>query len=489
MKGKLLAFVVLFYQFSFSQNPLYDIIVPDSQAALVTRLIYETEDNYLLFNYRGISPLFTIGVQVMSINKSTGEIENTSFLKKNDFDEIQFNSNSITVEQNGNLRFISNLWNKIYEFNYDIRNNFLTFGDSITHPLGGSYFDYQHIKVKDTTYYHVQSFQLDDSFMPAVIIKSPDTLKFIYMDTIAGYNRLGRYMELLSNGNFLIFGSKKIGGLGQITAIEMNNIGKVISEIATPWEDNSFSTRAVLKVNEDEFIILALAYITKNEEDFFYFNLYRYNHKTKKLIWRHKENKYATTNFGADGFISKGHRANEYFYCGEADSENQSPDSVFTRGQIVKINGEGKTIWNKYYYYTSIKRRFNSFNHIIATSDGNYLAAGTSTPAGFSAWAIKIDEDGNIVPIDTSTSSLEINIPQINIYPNPASDYLIINQNEQTNINYELIDMQGHVIKKLYLQDAHQHTMWDISDVKSGFYKLQIKQRDKVLQNVKIVVE
>ncbi len=43
-----------------------------------------------------------------------------------------------------------------------------------------------------------------------------------------------------------------------------------------------------------------------------------------------------------------------------------------------------------------------------------------------------IDEHGDIVPIDTTsgTNQIDLTIPDIKIYPNPATDYLIINQGE-----------------------------------------------------------
>jgi uncharacterized protein YuzE len=356
--------------------------------------------------------------------------------------------------------------------------------------LGGGYFDLHHMKVADTTYYHAQSYHPNGSYTACVIKKMPDSTTFIYMDTIPGAARLGRHMEILPNGNFLIIGSRVPhgGGSGQMTAIEMDENGKVISEVASPWSDNSFETRAVVKVNDDEYIILALAYFTKDEESHFYFNVYRYNHKTKKLIWRHKENKYATPIFGADGFIIKGHKENEYLYCSAALNENVTPSFYYTRGQIVKINGEGKTIWNKYYFFTSDASEKNLFNHIIATSDGHYLAAGTSTPSGFSAWAIKIDEDGNIVPIDTSTSSVDVAIPEIKIYPNPASDYIIINQGEQSDMAYTLYDMQGRQVAHIDIKTSHTNVVWDLPVLQSGSYQMIVTQKGKKVMDKKIVV-
>lgn len=354
----------------------------------------------------------------------------------------------------------------------------------------GGYYDYQHLKVADTTYYHAQSYHPDGSYTNVVIKKSINTSTFVYMDSLPGYARLGRYMEILPNGNFLIIGSQIPDGgwSGRMTVIEMDKNGKVLSEFASPWDHNSFSTRGVIKLNQDEYIILALALTIKNEEFHFYFNVYRYNYKTKKIIWRNKENKYETSNFGSDGYIIRGHKSGEYLYCSEANAESTLPDSTFTKGQIVKINDEGKTIWNKYYYYTSQRQTFNSFNHIIATSDGHYLAAGTTTPIGFSAWAIKINEDGNIVPIDTTSASIVSDIREITIYPNPATDYIIINQGDQTDMRYLLYDLSGRLVKSLEIKEAHQHTIWDVGDVQNGVYSLVILHKGQKLKARKLII-
>jgi hypothetical protein len=283
-------FILLCHQ-GYAQISSYDVLIEDSLAALVTRNIYETKESYILFNYQGLAPLFTSGVKLILINKKDGKVRTQASFRGRDYDEIQFNSNSLTLEPNGHIRFISNLNDKIYEFDYDEQANALTIADSITHPLGGGYYDYQHLKVADTTYYHAQSYQPDGSYTNVVIKKSIDTTTIVYMDSLSGYARLGRYLEILPTGNFLIIGSQIPDGgwSGRMTVIEMDKNGKVLSEFASPWDHNSFSTRGVIKLNQDEYIILALALTIKNEEFHFYFNVYRYNHKTKQIIWRHKE--------------------------------------------------------------------------------------------------------------------------------------------------------------------------------------------------------
>ncbi len=478
---------------NYGQIKKFDILIPDPDAALGVKNIFETDSSYVLFTQKNIAPVFTNAVQIFTIRKKDGKIIREAFLRKGDFDLLYMQSNSVIIERISHLRFLGNLYDKLYEFDYDYKANILIIGDSITHPLGGGYYDFQHIKVEDTTYYHVQSYNPDDSYMPAIIKKTPDSLSFILMDTIPNFDRIGRHMELLPNQNYLIFGSEisKLLSPNFLSIIEMDRNGKVVSKVLNSELDNCFQTSSVVKVNEDEYLVLANSfyYNAAEEARFFYFTVYRYNHKTKKLVWKYKDNKYASPIFASDGYIIKGHTPNEYLFCSEAYCEKPTADSSFSRGHIVKIKDDGNIIWSKYYYYTSNRGDKNRFNHIIATQDGHYLAAGTSTPIGFSAWAIKIDEEGNIIPIDTSTSIPLIAIPEIKIYPNPASDYIIINQSEATDMHYTLYDVQGRLIKKLVINEAHQHTMWDISNVERGIYFLEVRCGQKRIRSEKMVVE
>ena len=76
----------------------------------------------------------------------------------------------------------------------------------------------------------------------------------------------------------------------------------------------------------------------------------------------------------------------------------------------------------------------------------------------------------------------------VSVYPNPASRSIIINQGEITDMTYQLIDMQGAVIKSLPIPYAHHNVIWDISDVDSGSYVLTMLQGGKVIGTQKQLV-
>ena len=86
-----------------------------------------------------------------------------------------------------------------------------------------------------------------------------------------------------------------------------------------------------------------------------------------------------------------------------------NPDTLQSYGMIAKVDHDLNLLWRRQYAYIAGEYRDNELRDIIATSDGNYLAYGTSTKTFSSpgeipilSWAIKIDEDGKIVG-DTTT--------------------------------------------------------------------------------------
>ncbi len=173
-----------------------------------------------------------------------------------------------------------------------------------------------------------------------------------------------------------------------------------------------------------------------------------------------------------------------------ASDIDSTMDSI---GKVIKFNADGKKIWQKNYDFTT-NQGFNNFNNIISTTDSNYLIVGEifSVDLPQAPWLVKIDEDGNILPIDTTSTTTDhdvvSSIPEIKVYPNPASHSIIINQGEITDMTYQLIDMNGGIVKAISLPHAHHNVVWDISDVTSGTYILSMKQGEKLIGSRQQVV-
>ncbi|MBK8346940.1 MAG: T9SS type A sorting domain-containing protein [Saprospiraceae bacterium] len=87
-------------------------------------------------------------------------------------------------------------------------------------------------------------------------------------------------------------------------------------------------------------------------------------------------------------------------------------------------------------------------------------------------------------------SSLILTCPcLITIYPNPATDQIIINQGEQSDMRYSIYDAQGRIALSQTVAEPHQNMIWDISSLSSGLYVLSISQKGKNIKSVQLVVQ
>ncbi len=160
------------------------------------------------------------------------------------------------------------------------------------------------------------------------------------------------------------------------------------------------------------------------------------------------------------------------------------------KGVIGKIDKNNNSIWRKYYtiYKPSFEKSgsLHEISDIEPTSDGNYIAYGTvegwtnKTEDRDDAWLFKIDEDGELVRLDTASSTFDYvdeKIP-IKIYPNPSSDFLNISQEEIENVKYSIFDIKGVEILKFSIKDRNNVISVDIKDFNTGMYLLQITKDD-----------
>lgn len=306
-----------------------------------------------------------------------------------------------------------------------------------------------------------------------------------------GYN-IEKAIEL-PNRNFLTFGKRIQEFLQKLNVViaEVDRYGKIIHEVVTPDADFTGDVQDFLQINDDEYIILCLS-SNKAPVHFdakYYHTVYRYNHKTRKIVWRHRILEGLSNEFGLRSSIIAGHKPNEYLYAGMVSADLTGQDTTHTEGRIVKLNGNGSVIWAKSYTNFVKKGNANSFYDIISSDTSHYYASGTTADGSFHPWLIKIDEDGNLVPIDTTsnTSQVSTSLPEIKIYPNPTTDYLLVNQGEIENITYELYNINGKLARSMKVEHANSGIYWQLDDLPSGQYILAILKDSKILSSTVII--
>ncbi|NNF35308.1 MAG: T9SS type A sorting domain-containing protein [Saprospiraceae bacterium] len=94
-----------------------------------------------------------------------------------------------------------------------------------------------------------------------------------------------------------------------------------------------------------------------------------------------------------------------------------------------------------------------------------------------------IDEDCD--GQDASTSVLEVEDVKIEVNPNPFSDRLIITHHSKGELNLELMDIEGRVVKALKLN--RHHTELDCSDMMPGIYLLTVRSSQGNYHAMKLV--
>ncbi len=90
------------------------------------------------------------------------------------------------------------------------------------------------------------------------------------------------------------------------------------------------------------------------------------------------------------------------------------------------------------------------------------------------------DTDGNIITNQskyfsyTNTSVDDNLLPEITIYPNPASTFVIVESKKHKVKSYSIIDVYGRTVKQLTVQQLNNLTI-DISDLEKGIYFLKLE--------------
>ena len=125
-----------------------------------------------------------------------------------------------------------------------------------------------------------------------------------------------------------------------------------------------------------------------------------------------------------------------------------------------------------------------SINPTYATYDQNNNMINEHYPTPYPQGGFDLDAIG---VIHNSLNSIkEITIAQLKVYPNPASDKLYFNQNQQLPASIEIIDLSGQII--IRLSDFNSHQI-DLSSIKNGMYLCKINMRDGSFKTQKLMIK
>jgi hypothetical protein len=127
---------------------------------------------------------------------------------------------------------------------------------------------------------------------------------------------------------------------------------------------------------------------------------------------------------------------------------------------------------------------------LIVSKDNKLIVVGETSSFDNTFSKISGKYDWGVVKlknIGLSTPSVEIKERKtIKIYPNPASHYFNIENNEMEILDYELLNMNGKIVQKGQLLNGNQTIYF--SNIPNGFYLLNVTKNKSLLVSKKLII-
>ena len=507
MHSKLVLFatLLLVYSTHTAQHTSWNLLLEKNVARLIGSQVYETDSFYIVVG-TSIDTFGTYeqGFSASKVDKITGKMVTSRHYEETDV-EFDFNYCRKGFLIDDNIYFPQNTLTKPYFVAlFKINTHDLSVEKLLEMPPPDTTSKYNMFlkdfgRINDDVFiaatyyigeYNTPTFQAVEMLIKYNVNTKKDTI--IHFFDYAGRHAVNRIINF--NGNNLIFGTI-VGDLlatGKMAIFYLDHNGNQIWEYQTPSLSPIHDVKDIHPINDKEVLLASYdSYFSYADHNLYSrWTVTRYDVINKKIIWSNFWNEPRLPYIWSTAKIIKTKNDGEYLLMA---NDYEGHDTVsFAKGKIVKFNDKGQRLWQKNYYYNAQRGLSNDFYNIIRASDGNYLIVGSENLIQ-TAWLVKIDEDGNILPIDTTSASQDLDIshsiPEVSIYPNPASHSIIINQGEITDMTYRLIDMSGAVIKVLPLPHPHHNVIWDITDVPAGTYILTMAHGGIVLDSkVQVII-
>jgi len=188
--------------------------------------------------------------------------------------------------------------------------------------------------------------------------------------------------------------------------------------------------------------------------------------------------------------IVESHDKDGYIIVGNKPKE---PDRNVFGATYMKYSSDGDLLWSHDIEDDHPRTTF-AFGDVIASSDGFYFAGGyrgdqdpnDGIDTRVQAWIIKFDEDGDLALL-SDTEDIQQDL-SIQIYPNPAEDYITIRQESPAEITVLIANSLGQEVMR---QSSHEEeSVIHISDLSSGqYYIIVIDKQGALLRKESIVKE
>lgn len=179
---------------------------------------------------------------------------------------------------------------------------------------------------------------------------------------------------------------------------------------------------------------------------------------------------------------------------------NLSSPKLF--GWLFRMDENREVLWERSYIDSTYQGRTFGLQHVIPTSDGGYLATGTITNYMTGVWEshnwlLKLDSMGCLEPgcgninyITDTKEAVFLKGKDIKIYPNPASDYVLVEFPADfdigQNVRAVLVSNGGRIVRQEKINAPKAQL--NLSGITSGTYYLMIRRENEIIGSKRIIV-
>lgn len=165
-----------------------------------------------------------------------------------------------------------------------------------------------------------------------------------------------------------------------------------------------------------------------------------------------------------------------------------STNKYFT---ISNLNSELEINWEKTIIPNG-ESKYISLQGIEVMENGTCLAYGKQADNVFyndklAGFVMKFDENGDIIPLGEPTSTINLSLFSLKIFPNPSSDQLVVElENSNRQLYFKLFTSSGHQVFSDQRMTAGKN-VYKIEHLESGLYYYQIRDDHQVLKTGSVV--
>jgi hypothetical protein len=280
----------------------------------------------------------------------------------------------------------------------------------------------------------------------------------------------GISMTELHDGGFAILGYKQNSGIFDYCILRLDANGDTLWTIDFP-KDTIGVIFKIVETKDHGFALLGNLIDSINHHPccLFKFDSVGTFLWSKPFYTSNIQDFYEVRNCSDNGFIVAG--------------SSIDPGHLFSHCFLYRSDSNGDSLWFKEYELAF----GGGFEDVQQTPDNGFLAVGTLGNPGYppSIFVVKTDSMGNV----TSTLGLDqIKVKgEINIFPNPASNFVTLSLPfDENNFYFSIFDAMGRNIfsKDLF---SENNLSINVSDFSEGIYFICVYHGEKVYRNKLIV--